>query len=305
MNIAIVGIGGVGGYYGGRLAFRYGAGSGHSVHFVARGEHLRKIREQGLKVITTEGEFIARPASATDRPEELGPLDLVLVTVKTYSLEEAAGSLRGVTGKNTVMIPLENGVDNAERLRAALPDARVLNGTVYISSRIVEPGVVQQLGGACTLFFGPEKGSVEPYRALETLLVDAGIKAVLTGMIAQEVWKKYLFISPVAGATALHDKTLGGILEDGQARRLLEGMMNEVDRIARAKGVALSGDAVSQAMEAVARFPYGTKTSFQVDVEKRVKTEIETFMGYVVREGKALGIETPFNRLVYEALSKK
>jgi 2-dehydropantoate 2-reductase len=305
MNIAIVGIGGVGGYYGGRLAFRYGAGSGHSVHFVARGEHLRKIREQGLRVVTTDGEFTARPASATDRPEELGSLDLVLVTVKTYSLEEAAAALRGVTGKNTVVIPLENGVDNAERLKAVLPQARVLNGTVYISSRIVEPGVVQQLGGACSLLFGPEGGPVEPFRALETLFIDAGIKAVLTGAIAAEVWKKYLFISPVAGATALHDKTLGGVLEDGQARRLLEGMMNEVDRIARAKGVDLAEDAVSQALETVARFPHGTKTSFQVDVEKGAKTEIETFMGYVVRQGRALGIETPFNLLVYEALSKK
>jgi len=305
MNIAIVGIGGVGGYYGGCLARRYEAGEEHRVSFVARGEHLKKIREKGLKVMTTEGEFTARPAMATDRPEDLGPLDLVIVTVKGYDLDGAARALAGVTGKSTVVIPLQNGVDNADRLRALLPETRVLNGTVYISSRIVEPGVVQQLGGACSLLFGPEREPVDPYREIESLFREAGIKAVLSETIAVEVWKKFLFISPVAGATALFGKSLGGVLEDREAFSLLEGMMNEVDRVARARGIALPGDAVSQAMETVARFPYETKTSFQVDVEKGRKTEIETLLGYVVRGGKALGIDTPHTQRTYEALLKK
>jgi len=305
MNIAIFGIGGVGGYYGGLLARRYEGGETHRVSFVARGEHLRMIREKGLKVITQEGEFVARPAVATDRPEKIGPLDLVLVTVKGYDLDTAARALAGVAGKDTVVIPLQNGVDNAERLRAHLPGGRVMNGTVYISSRIVEPGVVQQLGGACSLFFGPEEGDVAPYREIESLLRDAGIKATLSGEISKEVWKKFLFISPVAGATALFDKPLGGVLEDGEASRLLEGMMTEVDRVARAKGIDLPRDAVLQAMETVARFPYETKTSFQVDVEKGRRTEIETLIGYVIRAGESLGIETPFNLRTYQALSKK
>ena len=146
---------------------------------------------------------------------------------------------------------------------------------------------------------------MDPYREIESLFREAGIKAVLSDAIGVDVWKKFLFISPVAGATALFGKPLGGVLEDREAFHLLEGMMNEVDRVARAKGIGLPVDAVSQAMETVARFPYETKTSFQVDVEKGRKTEIETFMGYVVRAGEALGIETPFNRRTYEALLKK
>ena len=305
MNIAIIGIGGVGGYYGGRLARRYEAGDEHRIAFVARGAHLEAIRKQGLRVVTPDGEFVARPAQATDRPGDLGPLDLVLITVKGYDLDGAAGALAEVTGEATVVIPLENGVDTAERLGKILPRARVLNGTVYISSRIAAPGVVQQLGGAGSLFFGPETGPAAPFRTIESLFLEAGIQAVLTEAVAVEVWKKFLFISPVAGATALFGKSLGGILEDPEALRLLEGMMNEVDRLARARGIGLPASAVAQAMETVARFPYETKTSFQVDMENGRKTEIETFMGYVVRAGQALGIDTPFNRRVYDALLAK
>jgi len=146
---------------------------------------------------------------------------------------------------------------------------------------------------------------VAPYREIESIFRDAGIKATLSGEISKDVWKKFLFISPVAGTTALFDKPLGGVLEDGEASRLLEGMMTEVDRVARAKGIDLPGDAVLQAMETVARFPYETKTSFQVDVEKGRRTEIETLIGYVIRAGESLGIDTPFNLRVYQALLKK
>ncbi|OPZ40476.1 MAG: 2-dehydropantoate 2-reductase [Synergistetes bacterium ADurb.BinA166] len=179
MKIAFVGLGGVGGYYGGTAA-RACEGGEHRVSFLARGEHLRVIRERGLTVRTVDGEFVARPYAASDDPEELGRSDLVVFAVKGYDLDAAARAASRLVGPDTVVLPLLNGVNNPAVLAEALPPCRILNGCVYISARIEEPGLVVQSGGSRKLFFGPEDGVTEPFAPMLSFLRGAGIDAVLT-----------------------------------------------------------------------------------------------------------------------------
>jgi len=306
MRIGIVGIGGVGGYYGGKLALKYGPSREHEIIFIVRGDHLKAIRESGLKLITVDGEYLARPTLATDQPSEIGKLDLVFFCVKSYGLENAARMLSGNIHKKTVVIPLLNGVNITERLRGVLPRGTVIRGTVYIGSNIIAPGEVRQAGGSCQLIFGPDNNAdVEKYRPIEALLKKADIKAELTADIAVPIWTKYIFVSPLAGLTSMLGKTFGQILEDPESLKMLEGLLKETEAVARARGVNLPPDIVKASIGKVSGFPFATKTSMQRDYEKGNPLEIDIFMEYITRSGKELGIPTPLHDRVYNALAKR
>ncbi|MFX1518707.1 MAG: ketopantoate reductase family protein [Promethearchaeota archaeon] len=306
MKIAIIGIGGVGGYYGGKLAQKYGTTGGHDVFFVARGEHLAKIKKNGLKVITQEeGEFTAIPTIATDNPKDLGLVDLVLFCVKTYDLETATQQLIDNIHEKTVVVTVLNGVDNADRLRTIMTRGTVLNGCVYISSVIQAPGVIRQVGGPRKLIFGPENNDPKRYRYIEDLLRDADIRAELVDDISVQVWTKYIFIGPLATIDSLLRKPLGAIIEDEKNKQMLKELMEEVNLIAKKRGIILPEDIISSSLEKVSSFPYETTTSMQRDFESRRKTELETFTGYIVRSGKKLGIATPLHQEAYNELSKR
>ncbi len=306
MRIAIMGLGGVGGYYGGKLAFRYAGSGEHKIIFFVRGAHLEAIRSQGLKVITPEGEFTAFPTLATDRTAEAGPLDFILFCVKSYHLEDAARSIMGNIHESTVILPLLNGVDITERLQKILPGGIVLNGCVYIGSRLKSPGVIHQMGGSCQIIFGPDRDAdTENFRYIEALLREAGIKADLQGGIAVPIWTKYIFIDPLAGLTSMLGKTFGAILADTESRDMLKGLMQEVERIAIAKRIGLPRDIVESSMEKVKSFPYETKTSMQADYEHARQTEMEIFSGYIVKAGKELGVPTPLHDRVHAELLKR
>ncbi|MFH1080392.1 MAG: 2-dehydropantoate 2-reductase [Pseudomonadota bacterium] len=305
MKAAIIGIGGIGGYYGGKLAAKYARGE-HQIIFVARGEHLQAIRKQGLRLMTVEGDVTAIPALATDNPRDAGLFDLVLVCVKSYGLEEAARLIKDNLHDESVVIPLLNGVNIAERLKTILPKGRILSGCVYISARIESPGVVRQVGGSCQLIFGPDQtNDVETYRPIEAFLHEAGIKAELVGDIAVPLWTKYIFIDPLAGLTSMTGKPFGAILDNLIDRTMLEGLMQEVELVARAQGVSLPGDIVEATIAKVAAFPKETKTSLQLDFEKGNPAELDIFMGYMIAAGKRLGISAPLHEKVYRELSKK
>lgn len=306
MRAAIVGLGGVGGYYGGKLALQYADSPEHRVIFIARGAHLKAIQESGLRLATVEGEFTAVPAMATDSPGDAGPFDLVLFCVKSYGLEEAARLIKGNVHDRTVIVPLLNGVNMAERLRAVLPKGILLGGCVYISTRIEGPGAVRQVGGSCQLIFGPEKGAdTAPFLPVERFLKDAGIQAELVPDIRTPLWTKYVFIDPMAGLTAMLGKAFGEILEDGEGKRMLEALMREVAAVAKAQGVALPEDIVPATIAKAALFPKGTKTSFQLDYEKGSAVELDIFTGYMVAAGKKLGIPVPVHEQVHAALLDK
>ncbi len=303
MRIGIIGIGGVGGFYGGKLALKYTGRSKHEVIFYARGAHLAAIRKDGLKLVTVDGECTVRPMQATDNPGEMGPLDLAIFCTKSYGLEDAARAVAGNLHGESVVLPLLNGVDITDRLRAVLPRGEVLYGGVFISSAIQGPGVVKQMGGTGQLFFGPaDRADVEKYRPIETLLKDAGIKAELSSDALLPLWTKYIFIGPMAGVTSLTGKPFGDVLADAADRAMVEGMMKEIEAVARKKGVHFPPDIVEASLGKAAAFAPTTKTSMQLDYERGNRTELDIFTAYMVRAGKELGIPVPLHRKVYAEL---
>ena len=303
MRIGIIGIGGVGGYYGGKLALKYTGRSKHEVLFYARGAHLAAIRRDGLKLVTVDGEFIVRPAQATDNPAEMGPLDLAIFCTKSYGLEDAARAIAGNLSSDSIVLPLLNGVDITDRLRTVLPRGTVLYGGVFISSAIQGPGVVKQMGGTGQLFFGPaDPADVEKFRPIETLLQEAGIKAELSAEPLLPLWTKYIFIGPMAGVTSLTGKPFGEVLGSPDDRVLVEGMMKEIEAVARKKGVNFPADIVQASLGKAAAFAPATKTSMQLDYERGNPTELDIFIAYMVKAGKAFGIPVPLHRKVYAEL---
>lgn len=306
MKLAVIGIGGVGGVFGGLLARKYAGSKEHEIVFVARGEHLAAIKKNGLKLTTPNEEFTVAPDIATDNTEGLGTFDLVLFCVKSYGLEKAAEQIKRNAGPKTVIIPLLNGVDISERIKAVIPEADVLGGLVYIGSSIVGPGAVKHAGGSGQIIFGPKDASrVENYRPIEKLLRDAGIKADLVADIDLALWTKYIFISSMAGLTSYFGKTFGEILESPQDKQFLEGVLKEIEAVARAKKVGFPPDVVKQTMDKIAAFPHGTKTSMQRDFEKSSETELEVITGYVLNTGKQLGVPTPLTEKIYNELLKR
>lgn len=301
MRIAVVGIGGVGGYFGGKLARYYGSRDAEVI-FIARGEHLHQIRKKGLRQITVEGQFTAIPTVATDLPKGFGHFDLTLFCVKGYDLESTAALLQNNIGRSSTVISLLNGVDNVKPLERCFPEARVLNGCVYIGAHIVKPGVVRQVGGTCQLLFGPEDGNLESLSQIESLFTRAGVNAVLTGDIQTVVWEKYLFVSPLASATTYLEQPIGAFVEKSEKRSFLEGLMREVAEIGKARGISISEKMIQAALEKNALFPYETKTSLQMDFENGRRIEIDIFTGYITKSGKELGISTPLHDTVYEKL---
>jgi 2-dehydropantoate 2-reductase len=253
---------------------------------------------------TVEGEFRVTPDLATDDPAAVGPCDLVLVCVKEYALEEAAVRLAPLLHEKTIVLPLLNGVDIAERLRSMLPRGVVLSGCVYISAFVEAPGIVRQVGGTCQLLFGPDDGQAEMYRPLEILLKEAGIKAELSAAIAVPLWAKYLFVSPMAGVTSLTGLCFGDVMADEKGRGMVRGLMMEIERLAAAKGIALPADCVDHGIATVERFPHATRSSMQLDYEKGRRTEMELFIGYAVRTGRTLGIPVPLHEEIYAKLKK-
>jgi len=300
MRIGIIGIGGVGGYFGGKLARAFENSDQHEVIFIARGEHLKAIQKNGLKLFTREDDYIARPKIATDNPTEAGIFDLVFFCTKSYSLESSAQQFRSCLSKNTVVIPLLNGINSAERLRAVLPESEVISGSVYIITHIEKPGVIHQEGGACKLTFGTDdQESAQKYSYILDILLQAKIKAVLTDKISEALWTKYLLMCPMASLMTATDKTYGAIWADSSLRKKATDMMLEVVAVAKARHIFLPENAVDKAMEMVAGFDHNSKTSMQLDREKGRQTEIDALTAYLCMAGRESGIPTPLHDEIY------
>lgn len=303
MNIAILGIGAVGGYCGAWLAQYAAARLDTRVAFITRGGMLDAIRSHGLTLQTPGGEIRAHPALATDDPAQCGPLDLVLICTKTYHLDDAARALAPVVGPNTAVLPLLNGVDNSERLRALLPQAQILSGCIYISAVVAEPGIVRHVSGPGKVLFGDEHGETPRGTPIEGLLQNAGIPAEYRTDIRGAVWEKYLFIEPVASAGCFTGQDFGGLLSDPARTALLEGLLAELAAVAAAQGVPPPENIRQATLEKYRSFPGGTKTSMQLDYERGRQTEVESFSGYVLRAARAAGIPAPLHEMVYQKMT--
>jgi 2-dehydropantoate 2-reductase len=299
MKIAIMGTGGVGGYYGGLLALH-----GQEVTFLARrGEHLQAIRKEGLQVYSLHGDFTVRPARATDTPAEVGPVDLVLVCTKTYSTEAVISSLQPLVGPQTVVVSLQNGIDAAERLGAALGKSHVLGGATWLSSAVAAPGVIRQVSQFRRVVIGELDGSVTPrVQAIADAFRPTGVTIEVSENISKILWTKFLFIAAVSGVGALTRLELGGFRHVPETRLLLAGMMHEVEALARLEGVGLDPDVVEQTLAFIDRSDPGIKPSMQRDVEQGCEFELESLVGVVGRKGRVLGVPTPIAEMLYAAL---
>ncbi|MEN9935526.1 MAG: hypothetical protein RLZZ387_2105 [Chloroflexota bacterium] len=298
MRIAVVGTGGVGGYFGGLLAR-----AGHDIALLARGDHLRAIRERGLRVEAAAGAFTVRPAYATDDPSEIGQVDLALLCVKTYDLARALDRIPTLLGPETPVLTLQNGVEAPELAEAALGAGRVLPGIVYSELAVREPGVIFQGMASARIVFGEPSGA-ETARAAQVrdTLAGAGIDVTLSQNVLGALWGKCCFICAMSGVTALARRPLGPILTDPEALELLVTLMREAQAVGRARGVHFDADPVEAGLATARRFPAETKSSMLRDVERGGPLEVEAFNGAIVRIGRELGVPTPANQAVYAAL---
>ncbi|MEZ2442799.1 ketopantoate reductase family protein [Chitinophaga sp. RCC_12] len=304
-RIAIIGIGGVGGFIGGKLAARYRNSDNVEVIFVARGNHLKAIRENGLKVIIAETEMIVHPDLATDDPLQIGPVDLVLCCTKTYHLEESVRAMANNITSNTIVLPLFNGVDNAEKIKKIIPQAKVLDGCIYLASKLLSSGVVKQAGNFYALHFGGSILPPEQSSFLDTLFSDADIHAVNESDILKRVWTKFAFVSPLATYTSANNICFGEILESPVHSAALKQLMSEVIMLAVSKGIPLEAVSIDANFEMMAKLPFETTSSLHNDFSNGRQTEVETLTGYVVREAKNHNLQLNNYEAFYQQLSSR
>ncbi|MBS4029253.1 MAG: 2-dehydropantoate 2-reductase [Ignavibacteriales bacterium] len=294
-KIAILGVGAIGGYFGGKLAAQYANSDDVEIIFIARGENEKAIRTNGLKLITAQGEHIIRPSLVTSKPEQVGVVDFVLCCVKSYDLETSIAPLKPCISDKTIILPLLYGVDASERIKKLFPQANVWDGCVYIVSRLIAPGVVEEKGSMNSLYFGSSRlsGTKETLQQVETIFRTANVNARISENIVQTLWEKFLFISPFATLTSFLNTNIGGIMSNEQHKELLFTLLLEVKAIADAKKISLSDNVVEKTMEQFAKLPAETTSSMHSDFQKGKQTELEALTTYVVEQGNELNVATP------------
>lgn len=304
MKIAITGIGGVGGFFGGLLAKYYSSGP-TEIFFIARGKNEKAIREKGLRMQTMNGEFTVHPALVTSDPGVIGKADLLICCTKGYDLVEAIQHCNPCITKKTIILPLLNGVDARQRIEMIYPDNEVWDGCVYLVSRLTEPGFVKETGNTRKLFFGSENGRTDMLKAVERIFIDAGIEATWPRNIEETIWEKFLFISPIATLTSYLDKTIAEIFADERSEKLLQHLVAEIKEVAAAKGIRLPENTTAKNIEKMRSLPAGTTSSMHSDFRKGGMTEVESLTGYVVSLAKAFYVPAPVYQQAYEHLIKK
>lgn len=298
MRIAVVGAGGVGGYFGARLQR-----GGQEVVFLARGAQLAALRASGLRVSGLSGDFHLQSVVATDDPLAIGAVDAVLVAVKTWQLAEAARGIAPLVGPDTVVVPLLNGVEAPAVLAAALGRGPVAAGLCGIVAYLVEPGHVRHEGVEPYVRFGElDNRQSARLERLRGAFNEAGVRAEIPADILAALWMKLLFIAPVSGVGALTRAPIGAWRELAGAHGLAERAMREVAAVAAARGVALPPDAVERTRAFLDAMAPGSTSSLQRDFESGRRSELDAQVGAVVRLGAETGVETPASRLLYDCL---
>lgn len=297
MRIAIFGTGGAGGYFGARLAQ-----AGEQVVFIARGEHLRAIREHGLRVETASGEIIVR-AEATADPAQAGTVDVVLVGVKTWQVEAAAQSMRPMIAPHTFVIPLQNGVQAASVLASVLGTQHVLGGLCGTISRLISPGRILSIGETNFIKFGELDNQLSARAEhLRQTFERAGVQAEIPTDIHAATWEKFIFVAPYGGIGAVTRAPAGVIRSVPETRRMLETGMQEILEVARAHRISLPEGIVEKSMGLIDSLAQDATTSLQRDVISGKPSELEAWNGAVVRLGREKNVPTPLNEFIYHSL---
>lgn len=297
MNIVVIGAGGVGGYFGGKLAK-----AGFDVTFVARGKHLEVIKNKGLQVKSILGDFTVHP-NVTDSIEDIKNPNLVILGVKSWQVVEVAEQLKSVINKNTMVLPLQNGADNADKLLTVLPKENVLAGLCKIVSKVESPGVINHFTFEPEIVFGEyDNSKSDRVKQLKSVFDKAGFKNILSDDIHLDIWKKFLFIGTISGIGALTRAVFGVMRETPGIRKIIKDTADEMVAIANAKGVGLTQQDVETIINIIDKLDYNTTASMQRDVIEGKPSELENFNGYIVSQGKLLSIDTPTNAFIYHCL---
>lgn len=298
MKILIMGTGGVGGYYGGLLAQQ-----GNDVTFIARGAHLYAIRHEGLKVKSIHGDFTISPANGTDDPAKVGPVDLILFTVKTYHTDESVDAIRSAVGPQTTVLSLQNGVDAAERIGKVIGMEHVLGGATWLSSAVEAPGVIRQVSEFRRIVFGELAGGrSERIQSIYEVMKNTGIAVEISEEILNVLWTKFVFISAASSLGSLTRLPMGDYRSIPETRVMITSLMREVEALARAQGIVLDEDVVQKSLQFMDDAAPHIRASMQLDVEGGHRTEIESMIGVIGRKGRALGVPTPVADFIYASL---
>lgn len=299
MRVAVFGSGGVGGYFGGRLAE-----AGEDVVFIARGSHLRAMREEGLRVESINGNFQLQPVQATDDPAQVGPVDVVLLGVKAWQVAEAARAMQPLVGPQTFVVPLQNGVEAPDQLAAVLGERRVLGGFCRVVSFIAGPGFICHMGGEPYIAFGeldnlPSERVEQLRQAFDRA---KGVTVEVPADIQAAIWGKFLAIASFSGIGAVTRAPAGIWRSRPETRQLWQEAMREVFAVAHARGINVPEELIDVATAYVDSLPPGATASMQRDIMAGRPSELESQNGAVVRLGQEASVPAPIHRVIYTSL---
>lgn len=298
MKILIFGIGGIGGYFGGRLAL-----SNSEVTFYCRGKHKEQILKNDLLVKSIKGDFRAKPKLVTDSFDELEVMDLILFCVKSWQLTEVVKSLKPYISENTVLLPLQNGVDNVTKIQSVDNKGQVLSGLCRIVSKVEAPGVINHFSYEPEIVFGDLNNTLSrKVRYLKKFFERSGIKATIPKDIHLEVWKKYAFITSISALGGLTRAPIGRIREDTYLRKIMIDTLKEIKAVANVKGIYLTSNHLDEIINSIDKNDYDNTASTQRDIMRGLPSELYDFNGYVVKEGARLNVPTPVNEMIFRLL---
>ena len=297
MRIAIMGAGGIGGCYGGLLAR-----AGTDVTLIARGAHLAAIKEKGLQLVQPDDDFTVN-VSATDNPSDVGPVDLVVFSVKGHQNPEAVPIIKPLVGDSTTVLTIQNGVESADELGQVYGADRVMPGSAYVLSNIISPGVIKQLSPVPKVAFGESNGDRSQRAvAIQETFSKAGIEAELSDDISKALWSKLLYNSPANGMASAARSSPRDLIDYPEGAAMFRMAIQEVANVGTAFGVEFGEEDVQGAMDLIAARPFGARGSMQADLEAGRPLELEAIVGSVGRIGRKVGVPTPIFDLLYTLL---
>ncbi|MBF7091534.1 2-dehydropantoate 2-reductase [Flavobacterium sp. ALJ2] len=297
IKIGILGIGGIGGFVGAPLAKKY-KDSSTKIIFICRGETKNAIQKDGLIFESKGIKETLFPDLVSDNPTEIGILDVLIITSKSYSVNEILNSYKDCISPDTIIITLQNVVNAREIIRETLPElGQIMEGCIYVASNVKKPGHVQHIGGPGKIFVGGEKEN----KWLIDLLTTGGLDITYVSDINQILWKKYLFVAPVAAITSAYKVTFGQLLEDKNLMHILENMMIEIQSLASKNNINLTKEDIETSKDLLTKFPFESKSSLQLDFENNNQTEKTFLVDYVIENCKKHEILTPF----YESINER
>jgi len=298
MRFAIVGAGGLGGYYGARLAQ-----ASHDVAFIARGAHLEAIRKNGLKVFSPLGDVHLKSLTATDDPREIGPVDVIVVAVKTWQVAEAAQAMRPMVKADTIVVPFLNGVEAPDELAAILGAQHVIGGLSKVFSLIEAPGVIRHFNPGAYIEIGELGGGLSPrVEALRAAFVAAGAQAKASADMRTELWKKLLTVSSWAGLGALSRSPMGVLRGQPETHALIDRAMDEGIAVGARRGHPIRADYKRELWAFYDAMPADATASMQRDIMAGKPSELDAWNGAIVRFGRESGVDTPVHTFTYHAL---